>query len=137
MDAETQEVLLSLATKIRESAAPLIFYGSSPATKETIGVVIGLKKAIRRFSAVNEKDLMSLSEEGYADLIAKHDLVIAINIAPAKELVSYFPLDLRNNGAYSIGIGPVVWPVHNFDLFITMPMPGIFPMLIRILGNRK
>lgn len=137
MDAETQEVLLSLATRIEESAAPLIFYGSSPATKETVGVVIGLKRAVRRFVSVNEKDVLALTEEEYANLVSKHDFVIAINIAPAKEITSYLPLDLRNNGAYSVGVGPIIWPVHNFDLFITMPMPGIFPMLIRILGNRK
>ena len=136
MDGQTQEVLLGMALRITESAAPLIFCGSHPPSREANGIVTGLKRGHRKFSSISESEMLGFDEETYAKVVSSHDFLFCINVHPQKERVTYFPMDLRNNGAHTICVSPILWEIHNFDMFITMPLPGIFPLLIRILGNR-
>lgn len=125
-----------MCVRMNESAAPLLLVEAKSKWRELGGIVTGFKRAMRRLQYITDTELLKTSPEEYGDIIIKHDFLLAIEIPPTIELVSYFPLDLRNAGAYTIGTAETIWPTHNFDIFVKMPLPGIFPNMIRILANK-
>lgn len=126
-----------MCTKMTGSAAPLMLVESQSKWPQIGGIITGFKKAVRRLQYITDKELLQTGEEEYLDLIRDHDFLLSIEIPPTIKKISYFPLDLRNTGAYTIGTASTVWPNHNFDVFVTMPLPGIFPHMIRMISNRK
>lgn len=136
LDHDTQETLLNFALRLADSANPLLFVEAKPKNRAIGGIIVGLRRAVRGLRCVTDRDLLSMSEEEYNELVASHDYLMSIEIPQNIEKISYFPLDARNSGAFSICFSSIPWAEHNFDVFVTMELPGIFPQLIRILSNR-
>lgn len=136
LDPQTQETLLDLAIRMSNSAAPLLLVESRSRWKEIGGIVVGFKKAIRRLQYITDKELLQTSDEEYKGLLQDHDYLLSIEIPSDVEKLSYFPLDMRNGGSFTMGVSSFPWRDHNYDVFITMNLPGVLPHMIRILSNR-
>lgn len=136
LDKESQEALFQLTLKMSESAAPLLLVESHSNWKELPGIVVGFKKALRKLKYITDKQLLNLSDEEYKALIESHDFLLAIDIPSNVKKLSYFPLEMRNEGAFTMAMGTTEWINHNYDVFVTMEMPGVLPHMIRILSNR-
>lgn len=136
LDPQTQEILLNLTVKMAESQAPLLLVESRSKWKEISGIVVGFKRALKKLQYITDRELLGTTEDQYNDLIKAHDYLLTIEIPSNVERLSYFPLDIRNSGSYTMGVGSTPWNEHNYDVYITMDTPQIFPYMIRILSNR-
>ncbi len=136
LDPHAQETLLDLTIRMSESTAPLLLVESKSKWREIGGIVVGFKRALKKLQYITDSELLQTSEEQYKDLLEKHDYLLSIEIPPDVEKLSYFPLDLRNTGCFTMGVGSYPWLNHNFDVFVTMNIPGVLPHMIRILSNR-
>lgn len=136
LDPQSQDVLLDFTVRMANSVAPLLLVESKSKWKEMGGIVVGFKRAIRRLQYITDKELLQTSDEEYKDLIQAHDYLLAIEIPSNVEKLSYFPLDMRNQGSFTMAVNSVPWQCHNYDVFVAMDMPGILPYMIRILSNR-
>jgi len=136
LDPHAQETLLNLAIRMSESAAPLLLVESKSKWKELSGIVIGFKRAVKRLQYITDRELLQTSEGEYKDLLAHHDYLLSVQIPSDVEKLSYFPLDMRNTGSFTMAVSSFLWLNHNYDVFITSELPGILPYMIRILSSR-
>jgi hypothetical protein len=119
-----------------ESISPLLLVESKSKWKEIGGIVVGLKRALRKLRYITDTELLKMSEDEYKELLGKHDYLLTIDLPSNVEKLSYFPLDMRNQGCFTMNIGSIPWPEHNYDVFILSSIPGILPYMIRILSNK-
>ena len=132
LDSKTQEALSETITKLAEAGRPIVFIGEKADQHRADSVVKGLKKIKRNLVSITEEELLKLSEEEYQNLVQEHDFLITIDVSWDKEITSYFPFDLRQNGAYVLSSS--VLPnkrLEDVDVYMIMELPGLFAHIIR------
>lgn len=120
------------------SHRPLLLLGTTNVWPIARGVTKGLKRVKRNLQIITDSELLSIDDGEYADLVNDHDLLITVEVDATKEKISYFPLDLKNSGAYIISQNQNKSDyLLYFDVYMVMELPGVFPDLIKMMQEWK
>ena len=134
LDPKIVDLLMTASDKVMKAVSPLIVIGTSNKWPFYRGIAKGIIKIKRSTKIITDSEILGLNPAKYKDLVESHDLLISLEAEHQKPVLSYLPLDLRNQGAYLIGHRPIYHPfLENFDIYMIMDPPGLFPHLIRMM----